>query len=181
MIVAVDIGVRNLGVCAYDPVAQKVVHWENHSMVSGRYLPKNNVAYVRDFALKHADLFANADVVLIERQMRVNMRVIEALFELLFYDKCHVVSPRSVKSHFRISTGAYAANKKLAIDRAVASIASKPEHFADECREAFDKARKKDDMADALLMVLYYLDTYSNPLCNHAVHAAFGLSARGGD
>ena len=40
-----------------------------------------------------------------------------------------------------------------------------PSAFASqEVSDGFNDAQKQDDLADSLLMVLYYLDTYSNQL-----------------
>ena len=79
-IVAIDVGIKNIGLCAYDPKLEKFIHWENTSIVPhGRYIPALNVQYVRDFVATHDYLFNNASIVLVERQMRCNMRIIEAV------------------------------------------------------------------------------------------------------
>ena len=53
-IVAIDVGIKNLGLCIFDFRISKVVVWENVSLVSsGRYVPSNNVSYVRDFVRKY--------------------------------------------------------------------------------------------------------------------------------
>ena len=49
-IVAIDVGIKNLGLCVFDLATCKFVFWNNVSLVpNGRYLPANNVQYVRDF------------------------------------------------------------------------------------------------------------------------------------
>ena len=50
-------------------------------------------------------------ILIVERQMRCNMRIVEALLQSMFFDICTVISARSVKvqkpcaSHQSISNG----------------------------------------------------------------------------
>jgi hypothetical protein len=56
-----------------------VCHWASEALVDGgRYTPLRNVEYVVAFVQKHRQYFEHAKCVLVERQMRVNMRIIEA-------------------------------------------------------------------------------------------------------
>ena len=88
-VVAIDVGIKNLAVCAYDFVTCKIVHWDNVTLVpNGRYIPALNVQYVRDFVFKHNPLFENAAIVLVERQMRCNMRIIESVIQSMFFEIC---------------------------------------------------------------------------------------------
>ena len=159
--IAIDVGVKNLGICAYDFVQGQVVHWDNVSLVSGKYIPANNVLYVRKFIEKHQHLFGEACVVIIERQMRCNMRIIEAVLQSIFFDRAIVIAPRCVKAHYGLSTRNYRANKVKAVEWAIDFLANNPNAFARGVDKAF-VSRKKDDLADSLLLVMYYLDTYSN-------------------
>ena len=67
LIVSIDVGVKNLAICAYDLITNRIVHWDNVSLVNGRYIPSLNVSYVRQFVEKHAEIFDNAMMVVIER------------------------------------------------------------------------------------------------------------------
>ena len=70
-IIAIDVGIKNLGLCIFDFRSAKVVEWENVSLVaSGRYVPSNNVKYIRDFVRKYERYFNDVFQVVIERQMR---------------------------------------------------------------------------------------------------------------
>ena len=163
LVVAIDIGIKNLGLCAYDFCTSQVVHWDNVNLVrAGRYMPMQNVQYVRDFVARHADLFARAAVVVIERQMRCNMRVIEAVLHTMFFDRAVVVNPRCVKMHYKIGHRDYRKNKLAAVDWVTAFCASNTALFPPDVLDVFTRGKKQDDLADALLLVLYYLDTYSN-------------------
>jgi hypothetical protein len=163
-VVAIDVGIKNLAVCAYDFVTNKIIHWDNVSLVpNGRYVPALNVQYVRDFVARHDHLFRYASAVLVERQMRCNMRIIEAVLQTLFYERCVVISPRCVKLHYSIGTRNYKQNKAKAVEFARFFVATNPALFAPDVAQRIAHG-KQDDLADALILVLYYLDTYSNQL-----------------
>ena len=164
-VIAIDVGIKNLGLCVFNFTTSQVVHWDNVTLVpSGRYLPAHNVQYVRDFIDKYSTYFANAFMVLIERQMRCNMRIIEACVQTMFYDRCLIISARSVKLHYNLSTKNYKANKQKAVDWAKAFASTNPHAFSINTLSRFSSSKKQDDLADSLLLVMYYLDTYSNQL-----------------
>jgi hypothetical protein len=163
LVIAIDVGVKNLAICAWDFVQSKVVHWDNVSLVPmGRYIPAQNVHYVREFVRKHEHLFAQASTVLVERQMRCNMRIIEAVLQTLFYDRCIVIAPRSVKVHYGIGHRDYRRNKAAAVQWVQEFSSQNGGAFTPETLATFVRGKKQDDLADALLLILYYLDTYSN-------------------
>ena len=164
-VVAVDVGIKNLGLCVFDFQTTKVVLWENVTLVpSGRYIPAYNVQYVRDFVRKYEKYFDNAFQIIIERQMRCNMRIIEAVMQSMYFEKCIVISARSVKAHYDLSTRNYRANKQKAVQWASNFILQNPNVFLDNIHASYRAAKKQDDLADSLLMLMYYLDTYSNQL-----------------
>ena len=180
LVVAIDVGIKNLAICVYDFLTNKVVLWDNVSLVpNGRYVPALNVQYVRDFVWRYSDVFAKASVVIVERQMRCNMRIIEAVFQTMFFDKCVVVNARCVKLHYNLGTRNYKANKAKAVEWVQQYIDSNPFSFAAVSDGPADRpvwhrfkhSSKQDDLADSLIMVMYYLDTYSNQLpVEHAKH-----------
>ena len=165
LVIAIDVGIKNLAICAYDFVTSQVVHWDNVSLVpSGRYVPAQNVQYVRDFVTKHHHLFSQAGAVLVERQMRCNMRIIESVLQCMFFDRCFVINARSVKMHYGLSTRNYRANKQKAVEWTQSFVEKNGAVFVPGVAELFLRGGKQDDLADALLLVMYYLDTYSNQL-----------------
>ena len=177
LVVAIDVGIKNLALCAYDFVSNQVIHWDNVNLVpSGRYIPAQNVHYVREFVRRHEFLFLNAQAILIERQMRCNMRIIEAVLQSMFFDRCLVIHARSVKVHYGLSTRQYKTNKAKAVEWVEQYVANNPRAFKPlsnapgTVANRFLQGRKQDDLADSLLLVLYYLDTYSNQLERDAVH-----------
>ena len=169
LVVAIDVGIKNLAICVYDFLTNKVVHWDNVSLVpNGRYVPALNVQYVRDFVYRHNEIFANAAVIIVERQMRCNMRIIESVLQCMFFEKCVVVNARCVKLHYNLGTRNYKANKAKAVEWVHTFIDSNPDSFATIADQSvahrFKQGSKQDDLADAMIMVMYYLDTYSNQL-----------------
>lgn len=171
-IIAIDVGIKNLGLCIFDFRTAKVVEWENASLVSsGRYVPSNNVKYVRDFIHRYERYFDDAFQVVIERQMRCNMRIVESVIHALYYERCVIVSARSVKLHYDLSTKNYRMNKQKAVDWAKEFVTRNSQAFVDGLvSRSFASAKKQDDLADSLLLVMYYLDTYSNQLTGDATN-----------
>tara|TARA_B100000780_G_scaffold91707_1_gene63501 strand:+ start:1517 stop:2071 length:555 start_codon:yes stop_codon:yes gene_type:complete len=165
-IIAIDVGIKNLGLCIFDFRTAKVVEWDNVSLVpSGRYVPSNNVKYIREFVRKYERYFEDVFQVVIERQMRCNMRIVESVLHALYYDQCIIVSARSVKLHYDLSTKNYRMNKQKAVNWAQEFVLRNPQAFLDDLvQRCFTSAKKQDDLADSLLLVMYYLDTYSNQL-----------------
>lgn len=165
LVVAIDVGIKNLALCVYDFLTSKVTHWDNVTLVAnGRYVPALNVQYVRDFVLRHHNIFANASIIIVERQMRCNMRIIEAVLQTMFFEKCVVVNARCVKLHYNLGTRNYRANKAKAVEWAQEFCDNNPTAFTPEALGVYKKGGKQDDLADALIMVMYYLDTYSNQM-----------------
>ena len=164
-IVAIDVGIKNLGLCVFDFATAKFVFWDNVSLVpNGRYLPADNVQYVRNLVARYESFFNEAAVVLVERQMRCNMRIIEAVLQTLFYEKCVVINARNVKAHYNLGTKNYRLNKQRAVEWADAFVINNNTAFNNGVATPFAIKHKKDDLADSLLLITYYLDTYSNQL-----------------
>lgn len=162
-VISVDVGVKNLAICIYDVETQKVINWHVGPLVeAGKiYLPHQNVTYVMEWLKNWKGYFDNALCVLVERQMRCNMRIIESLIQFAFYDKCHVINARSCKLHYGLSMRNYRLNKSKAVEWASEFIAQNPNAFETQCINMYNASQKKDDYADSLLLVMYYLDTFS--------------------
>ena len=169
-VIGIDIGLKNLGLAVYDFRHHKVVHWENAALVRvGKHRPKDNVKYVVDFCERYSHFFDSAFAIVIEAQMRVNMRIICAVFETLFhnYSTVHVIPPRQVKAHYDLSRGSYNANKAASVAWVRKWLTANSHVVLRTCQANWSRAKKQDDLADALLLVLFYLDTFSNQLTSH--------------
>jgi hypothetical protein len=165
--ISIDIGVKNCGICVFDFITGKVVLWKNVPMCPGKYNPSNNMQYVEEFVNKHAEYFHSAAKVLIEKQMRCNMRIIEAILHTMFRDRTVIINPKHVKSHYGLSTDSYRNNKKRAVSWATNFVNNNATVFDEGALTQFKTPSKQDDMADALVMLMYYLDSYSNQISPH--------------
>lgn len=167
LIIAVDIGIRNMGFVVYDPGQKQLLEWKRVDLCDGAvYAPYKNVAMVHNFIDKHANYFANCQMVLVERQMRVNMRILEAVFESRFFEKCRIIQAQAVKVHFSTCCRDYKKNKKRAVEWLGLHwnshmIQSSMVNFNDYAL-AWSREPKKDDLADSMLMMLYFINTYSD-------------------
>ena len=162
-VIAIDVGIKNLSFIVWDFNTTQIVHWDNVCLVpNGRYIPQHNVLYVRALVAKYAHYFHNAFALLIERQIRCNMRIIEAVLQSMFFERTIVISAKSVKAHYNLSTKNYKANKLAAVEWAKSFVFNNPSVFASDYAARFSRSKKQDDLADSLLLLMYYLDTYSN-------------------
>jgi hypothetical protein len=171
-VIGVDVGIQNLGLTVFSYNTGQVVHWDCVALcTSGKYIPSKNVEYVINFLKRYECFFSSAVAILVERQMRTNMRIIESVIQALYYDRTTIVNARSIKLHYGLSMKNYKLNKAAAIVWARAFTEANPSAFAPGVSLQFDDSKKRDDLADSLLIVMYYLDTYSNQLPNN--HAGF--------
>ena len=154
IIVAIDPGLRNLGWSVYDTNKEMFISFGRYDLLKDQPKSKHTKYpdLVRDFVDASRDVFEAADAVTIEIQMAAKFKVIQTAFQCFFWDKAHLISPRSVRCHFKISTGNYAKNKKASV-RKIAELDIP--HKNKMWFERFEKS-KKDDVADAILIALYY-------------------------
>lgn len=158
-IVCIDVGIKNLAFIVYNTLDKQVVHWEK-VVVAENYEPCRNVDYMYSFVDKYDHYFKHAHKVVIEKQMRANMRIIEAILHTIFYPVCSLVNARVIKSHFNIGMRSYRLNKKAAVDKSM-ELLSEPYCRISNCPDCLNKLgsqSKKDDLADCLLILVHYLD-----------------------
>jgi len=154
IVVAIDPGLRNLGWSVYDTRKEIFLNFGRYDLLEGQ--PKKmHTKYahlVKAFIDASRSVFEAADAVCIEIQMTAKFKVIATAFQCFFWNKAHLVSPKSVRHHFKISTGNYAKNKKasIAIIPTLDIPAKNKKLF-----ETFDP-KKRDDIADAILIALYW-------------------------
>lgn len=154
IVVGIDPGIKNLGWSVYDTEKCHFLSFGRYDLTKDQ--PKNKhtkyADLVKDFVNASKSVFDMADAVCIEIQMIAKMKVIETAFQCFFYEKAHRVSMRSVRCYFDISTKKYSTNKKASIDIVPSlPISSQNKNWF----AAFDK-KKRDDVADAILIALYW-------------------------
>jgi hypothetical protein len=147
LVVVIDVGIKNLSYCALRD--GEIVEWANVSLVEGSYRPSDSVHYVKRFTEAHAELLEAAELIVVEKQMRANMRIIESVLHALYYAKCKAVHARSVKARFGLSRPSYRLNKRAAVYWVLDNL-----HDADWFLR-FQESPKKDDLADSYVMALF--------------------------
>lgn len=153
IIVAIDPGIKNLGWSVYDTDKKTFKSFGRYNLVKDqpKKMHTKYVYLVASFIAASKDVFDMADAVVIEMQMVAKYKVIQTAFLTFFWGRSHEISMRSVRCHFGISTGKYASNKKASIAKVPDIIRGKNlDWFA-----RFDNT-KKDDVADAILLALYW-------------------------
>ena len=148
-ILSIDVGTRNLG----------WARWENgvFSGVGVVDLRKYGSGRGTDYALQVYRLnetgFFEADVILVEVQMRSCMKTIANSIRCFHFDKTVRVAPQSVRRHFQTMMGKHYSNKKAHL------LLLEDIDFPCAVREVIASHSKKDDIADAAVQLLYYLQT----------------------
>lgn len=164
-LIALDIGIRNMGMCVYDFELQKIVKLKRCGLVDGAFNSYQSVSYLYQFTRQYAEYFDNLHTLLIERQMRCNMRILESILHALYYENTIILNPRCVKVHYGLSRKDYRLNKAAACEWCEQFMRTNGASVA--CAEVVDSyfsEKKRDDLSDAVLLLMYYLDTYSNQL-----------------
>jgi len=145
------------------------VEWANEPLcLDVKYEPASNVHLVKAFADKHEALFARADHVVVEKQLRANMRIIEALLHLSYYGKCAVVHARTIKAAYGLSRGEYRLNKLAAVEW----VTKRLERLDDPWRARFEASRKRDDLADSYLLAHFFCSRVCGAAARCATSAA---------
>lgn len=142
MIASVDIGTKNLGYAIWD---SSIVDF---GVVDLTQFKKGKDYAAMAKALCDTGIFDECDTILIERQMQARMKVLATALRCFFWDKAVLIAPQSVKRHFKSGTKKHSTNKKKAVDIVAPFIKD---------LDKFKALRKKDDVADAILQVLYYV------------------------
>ena len=154
-IISIDVGTVSLGLCSYDSSTGNY----DFGIYNLRELVKLK-KHAKDYTLMaHAliqhkkELFKNADVVLIERQIQAGMKqVATALRAFLWHKKVFLIAPIVVKRHFKTSKGNYSKNKDAACAKFL-ELASE----AAKTRFKALKKKQRTDVADAFLQLLFYV------------------------
>jgi hypothetical protein len=87
---------------------------------------------------------------------------------VLFKTECdhiHFINPKSVMNHFHNTTenpwkNSYSRKKKLSVEIAQKLIDSNALKISDELKDEFRKQKKKDDLADSLLLNVAFVEYF---------------------
>ena len=154
---SIDIGIHNLGWCV----------WNKEDMVFGLYdidanLPFNDdvvvsrVSVINSFVKEIFTEYPSISVVVIERQVNVNTMAMELMYALTatVYNFCKKIVIFDPKLKFTTLSLKYStqnkAHKKLSVAIVRNYLANERSHLL----PLFDCNKKRDDVADAILMLL---------------------------
>ena len=150
-VVSIDVGLRNFGYAILQD--HELVDFD--SICIWDLVPKNkrtDYPYIARVLVENTNIFDKADVVLIERQMQARMKMIACALRCFFWGKSKMIAPLSVRKHFKISTGVYKENKKASKDFVL-------QFLSESQKKKYMSSKKKDDMADAIIQGMYYINS----------------------
>ena len=142
-VLSIDPGTRNMGWCLWDGKLVDFGVVDLQKVCKGTDYPK------KIWALRETGFFDRADVILVERQMQSKMKMLACAIRCFFWDKTIMIAPQSVRRHFKTLMKKHASNKK-------AHVAHAREHVQGALAIKFEQHKKKDDISDAIMQVLYY-------------------------
>ena len=147
IILSIDIGTKNLGWAVYDGEIKDV------GVINlSKYL--NGTDYAMQVRkLSETGFFDNADVILVEIQMRACMKIIANSIRCFHWSKTVRIAPQSVRRHFKTIMKKHSSNKKVHL--ALLDELDLPSNI----RAKISAHKKKDDIADAIVQLLYYIQS----------------------
>lgn len=142
-VLSVDIGERNFAYCVWSAARG----FYDMQVVDLREIKGDSATKMR--VLQDRGVFDECDVVLVERQMRSKFKEMATAIRCFNWGKTVLVAPQSVKRAFKTGTGKHATNKKAHVKLA-------REQLSKQEQARFDAFRKKDDVADTIMQVMWY-------------------------
>lgn len=157
MLLSFDIGIKHLGFAWIDESAPGVVRTGIRTIPSRTNRVSDTIETLRTLM---AELDGPLATVLVEKQVHTNpvMRVVQGIvhtFYALTYPDARVLeySPKS-KLHGE-TCGSYRERKKKAVDLCTRYL---DREGSERARAEFRAEKKRDDMSDAILQALHFLD-----------------------
>lgn len=160
-VIGIDVGIVNMSICMYDSLTN-TFHAENGSLLEAKSNPGQRYVYNESliaflceiFLQDRIDLIKQADLILIENQMRKQMLIIQhSIASYLLGLGCiqvRFVHPRAVRVFFDISMKNYEKNKAASVAKFCSFIKKK-----EDLDKILRKNKKLDDVADSFLISLY--------------------------
>ena len=114
-ILSIDIGTKNFAYCQFDPISKKILAWGRKDMSLDKkehFIPAV-VKFVNKFRQDEPKIFEESSSVVIEKQVRGSMRIIEAIVYSMFHEKAHIIDPKRVKTFYKKNLPVEKYEKKL--------------------------------------------------------------------
>lgn len=159
MLLSIDVGIRNLGMCLIDPKTKKIHHWD----ASGIPPQHSNGLYpcLRDHLRARPWVLESTTKILIEKQPDKNKTMKSVEHFLHAYFVIHNKDVQLYDARFKIpdvsgpGRAMYLKRKKESVIRCTEFIKETNEDLYDW----FQKQKKKDDLADTVMQALSYINS----------------------
>lgn len=146
IILSLDIGSTNFGWSRWSPeLGFYKFGLLNLKTVKGKDLPEKMHTLYKNY-------FFNADVILVERQMRAKFKCCATAIRCLGdnFEKTHIIAPQSVKRHFGTMKLNHRENKKAHMELALQTLNA-------ESTKRLAEFKKKDDICDTIIQTRYWI------------------------
>jgi hypothetical protein len=164
---SIDVGFKNLGVFVHDPNQGKVLDWRALDLSLPCFQPEAIIEGLERALqpyLNLTEVIENKCLVIIEKQTQMlnvhRVGAVDLALRALLHGKgipVKTADPKRVKAFFSIEESSYKKRKKAAVLKASELIDEWPScQLSDQLRGQFNAAKKKDDMADALLQWIFF-------------------------
>jgi hypothetical protein len=163
LILSIDVGIINLGICLYDRDTKKIHNWTAQGVP-----PKHSdgiFVTLRDHLRKNDSWALTADKVLIEKQPDKNKIMKSVEHFITAYYLCNNLDVQLWDARHKVPDVAgpgkemYRKRKLTSVTRALDFIKEHNKEWVDW----YSKQTKKDDLADSLMQALsYHVDTEQN-------------------
>lgn len=158
MLLSIDVGIRNLGICLIDPVTKKIHNWD----ATGIPPEHSNGLFtcLRDHLRDRPWVLESSSKILIEKQPDKNRTMKSVEHFLHAYFLCSDKDVQIYDARFKVPdvVGAgramYLKRKKMSVVRCAEFLR---ETGQDELLKWFEKQKKKDDLADCVMQALSYV------------------------
>jgi hypothetical protein len=182
-LLGIDCGVKNLAYCLYNTDTNTIEKWDVIDVSTNAHV---NLTYIPDMCINYMDkhlYLLDCDKVLIEKQPPRNgkMRVMEAALYCYFTLRGKLDESKEISSVETYSAKhklggmlglsgkkSYGARKKAAIVKVTAILSKDNTDLNDPWLRFFCEHKKRDDLSDALLMILAYIQQQTDVAENEA-------------
>lgn len=155
IILSIDIGTRNFGYAVWDSDTETITDFGVLDL--DNYYKGTDYAR-KIYALQEEGFFKKADIILVEIQMKASMKILANSIRCLNWQKTIRIAPQCVKRHFKTFTKKHSTNKK-------AHLTLLQHLHPGLCTSnKYTKLHKKDDVADAIIQLEYFISCKLNSI-----------------
>ncbi len=163
-ILSIDVGIINFAFIYADVsenfelnniIDVNLVDITKYNYCSCEYIHNKTVSCYMKHLFKEFSIFKDCDIILVERQPIMGITSVEQIIMYEYQHKTILVSPNAMHSYFNINKLTYEKRKEFTVNFSNSLI----NKF-----EKYNKLERKCDIADAVCLLLYYLNCKKNEL-----------------